>query len=104
MNSNESPETISVLSYLVVLIISAWGGMVNFLHKSIVVKRIAFNLIELVAEICISCFAGVVVFFICLEYKVDPLATAALVGIAGHMGSKLIFKLESYVTRKFLGE
>ena len=33
--------------------------------------------------------------------KLDPMLTAAFIAISGHMGTRIIFMLESYLVKKF---
>lgn len=104
MNGNESPQDIPLLTYAIILFLSAWGGSVSFLHRSLIAKKVAFTLAEFFAEVSISSFTGVMIFFLCAKGNLDPFLTAAIVGVSGHMGSRLIFKLEIWGTRKFFGQ
>lgn len=63
-----------------------------------------FSFLELVGELMTSGFSGVVVFWICELQSVHPLLTAALVGIAGHLGSRSIFIMERYIARRISPE
>ena len=41
-------------------------------------------------------FAGLITFWLCEAAQFNPLVTAALVGISGHMGSQAIYQLERW--------
>ncbi len=101
MTPPDSPETVSSITYLWVFLMSILGGVTSFHHK---VKRgIArpWNIAEFVGEITTSAFAGIVTFYLCVWSGFAPLLTAALVGIAGHMGSRAIFMIEKSIEEKF---
>lgn len=61
-----------------------------------------FSITELIGELFISGFVGLITFYLCESAKIDQMISAALVGIAGHMGSRAIFLIEKYLQSKFL--
>lgn len=76
-------------------VLAAWGGLVNYLTR---VKRGAvqcFSVVELLGEMCISCFSGLLVYLIGENYGVPPLLLAAMVAVAGHAGGRTVFYLET---------
>jgi len=101
MPPEKSPETYSVLTYLWVFGLSALGGAVSFIRKVKDGHARAFNVAELFGELFTSAFAGVLTFYLCEWSGFAPLATAAFVGIAGHMGSRALFQLEGFFETKF---
>jgi CHASE2 domain-containing sensor protein len=101
MPPEKSPETYTWLTYAWVFGLSSLGGVVSFIRK---VKRghaRAFNFVELAGEIFTSAFAGVLTFYLCEWSGFAPTATAAFVGIAGHMGSRALFQLEGFFQSRF---
>jgi len=90
-----------IWAYLWVLVLSAWGGAVNFYHKLKTGEVTRWNVTELIGELVTSAFCGVITFFLCRAGGIDIWVSAALVGIAGHMGSRLIFKMEQWAVRRF---
>lgn len=97
----KDPTNYSLLTYAWVLILSAWGGVVNFIRKSRTGAARPFNLTELIGEIFTSGFAGVLTFWLCEFSGIAPLMTAALVGISGHMGGRAIFQIEQWIEQRF---
>jgi len=97
----KSPETYSVLTYLWVFGLSALGGFVSFMRKVREGNARAWNFVEFFGEIFTSAFAGVLTFFLCEWSGFHQLATAAFVGISGHMGSRALFHLEGFFETKF---
>lgn len=97
----KSPESYTYLTYLWVFGLSALGGAVSFLRKVKDGHARAWNFAEFFGEIFTSAFAGVMTFYLCEWGGFAPLATAAFVGIAGHMGSKAIAHLEGFFEARF---
>lgn len=92
----KDPSTYSLITYLWVTGLAAWGGLVNFYRKVKSGETRAFNVTELIGEIVTSAFAGLITFWLCEAAQIHPLVTAALVGISGHMGSRAIYQLERW--------
>lgn len=92
----KDPTNYSLLTYLWVFVLSAWGGLVSFMRKRKTGTARPFNFVELVGELCTSAFAGVLTFWMCEAAGISGLVTAAMVGISGHMGSRAIFHLEQF--------
>lgn len=97
----KSPETYSLLTYLWVFGLASAGGLVAWYRKMKDGHVRAFNLIELIGECVTSAFAGVLTFWLCELSNFNQLATAAMVGIAGHMGSRAIANIEVFFEARF---
>ncbi len=80
--------------------LSFWGGIAGYLRK-IKEGHNRFSVTELIGELFISGFVGVLTFLLCQSAQLNPLLTAAMVGISGHMGSRAIFIIEKIVVAKF---
>lgn len=81
-------------------LVAALGGVANFYRKVKQGKSRAFNVMELVGEILVSAFVGLVTYWICKGYAVNEWLTAASVAITGHMGSRAIFLAEQWIEKK----
>lgn len=81
-------------------IVAALGGVANFYQKVKTGKTRVFNVMELVGEILVSAFVGLVTFWICRGYAVNEWLTAAAVAVTGHMGSRAIFIAEQWIETK----
>ncbi len=99
---DKNPESISIVTYIFVLGLSAWGGIVNYLRRKKYDGTTSFLLAELVGEMVISSFAGMIVFFLCQISDINPFMQAALIAMAGHAGSRIIFQLEGKILDKVL--
>lgn len=97
----KDPTTYSLITYAWISVLSSWGGIVNWIRKRREGSTRPFNFVELVGEIMTSAFAGVLTFWLAEAAEIQPLITAALVGISGHMGSRAIYHLESWAESKF---
>lgn len=77
-------------------LLAVWGGTASYISR-IKKSQATFSLMELIGEWTISAFAGVITAYICYELQFSFYLTAALAGIAGHMGGRGIALLESGV-------
>ncbi|WP_432473323.1 phage holin family protein [Amphritea sp. HPY] len=97
----KDPTTYSLITYLWVLGISSMGGIANYVRRVKAGTAEKFSIMEVVGEIFISGFTGLITFWFCESADIDPLLTAALVGISGHMGSRAIALFEHEVKRRW---
>ncbi len=86
------------LTYLWVVCLSSWGGVAKYIRK-IREGHSKFSLAELIGEICISAFVGVLTFFLCESAQLPAALSAALIGISGHMGSQAIYLFEGLLVK-----
>ena len=93
----------AAVANLWVLLLAALGGAVSYVHRVRIGMARRFNLPELIGDMFISGFVGVITFYLCEWAQFDKLLTAALVGIAGHMGSRALFLAEKIIERKIDG-
>ena len=101
---NESEKTVAsfgVLTYLFVIALAMGGGIANYISKVRAGTVARFNVTELAGDIFISGFTGLLTFWMCQSADLPELTTAVCVGISGHMGARLIGKLEQILSRKF---
>lgn len=96
----KDPLSYLTITYAWVIILATWGGVAGYIRRLKCGQL--FSLTELVGELCISGFAGVLTFFLCESAHIQPVLSAALVGISGHMGSRAIFLIEQFFTKKFM--
>jgi hypothetical protein len=97
----KDPLTYSVITYVWVIGLSVWGGAVSWVNKIKLGHVRAFNIMELAGELITSAFAGMLTFWLSEQAAFPPLVTAALIGVSGHMGSRAILALETYLMRRF---
>ena len=91
----------ALLTYAWVLALSTWGGLVNYLSKIRAGHIARFNITELIGDMFVSGFTGLLTFWMCEAAGFNQLTTAVCVGISGHMGARMIGKLENVMSRKF---
>lgn len=96
----KDPTTYSLLTYAWVIALSVLGGVANFAAKIANDHTQIFRITEFLGEIVVSGFAGLITFWLCEAAGINPLVTAAMVGISGHMGSRAIFRLEKWMEKK----
>lgn len=97
----KDPLSYAAITYAWVLTLSSWGGVVGFLNKKRSGAVRAFNITELLGEICTSAFTGIITFYLCEQASFQPLMTASFVGISGHMGSRAIFAFEKMIEKRY---
>lgn len=66
-------------------------------------KTDKFSLLELIGGIATSTFTGVIVFLLCEHFEIDRILSAAASGLAGHLGTKILQRIELYAVNKYLG-
>lgn len=93
---DKDPSSYPLITYLWVIALAAWGGAVSFINKVKSGDARACNITEFIGEIVTSGFVGMITFWLCESASFNPLITAALVGITGHMGSRAMFHLEIF--------
>jgi len=90
-----------LLTYGWVIGLSLLGGAASFVRRVRSGQAKYSNIVELIGELVVSAFAGLVTFFLCRTANFDEELSAAFIAISGHMGTRIIFKFESYLVRKF---
>lgn len=90
----KDPTNYSILTYMWVFGLSAWGGIVSFFGKVKEGATSKFNFKELIGEVATSAFSGVITFYLCEASGFSPLWTAVLVGVSGHLGTRGIDRME----------
>lgn len=94
---DKDPLSYELATYAWITVLTSVAGFISFLRKVREGISRPFNMIELIGEIVTSGFVGVLTFWLCEAGNLTPLLTAFLVGIAGHMGSRMIFLFEKCV-------
>lgn len=93
------------ITYVWVLGLAVWGGIVNYITKIKDGTISRFSVTELVGELVTSGFIGFLTFLMCQHTGMSDLVTGVLVGISGHMGARAITlaekAVESWVRRRF---
>lgn len=95
----KDPLSYTYITYLWVIFLASWGGAASYIRRYRMGGKV-FSLPELVGELCISGFVGVMTFYLCEASEINQIASAALIGITGHMGSRAIFLLEKIVSKR----
>lgn len=99
----KDPTTYSMITYVWVSLLSAWGGVIRYLSS---IKGRKVPLRQILFDLFLSCstsiFVGIVTFYLCEASDFEPLWTAACVAVTGHMGAESLSFLRSIV-RKRLG-
>lgn len=95
MDSKEQFLTSGYVTYLWVMGVSIWGGLVSYAEK-----KEPFNLVRLLAHLSSSSFAGLMTFYLCQYGNVPEPLTGVFCGVAAHMGTPALLKMK--IVRQFL--
>ena len=96
----KSPETYSLITYIWVVLLAAWGGFNNYISRVKAGHIDKFSFMEFAGEMSISAFSGILSFYVCEWAALPSVATAAIVGVSGHMGGRTIFLFEQTIKRQ----
>ena len=99
----KDPTSYSILTYAWVSGLAMLGGFVSYMRKIEKRHPVSFSFLEFAGEIAASAFAGVITFWLCEHAEISGLVTAALVGVAGHAGSRALYIIENAVKSKYPG-
>ena len=91
----KTPLSYSLQEYGIVLGTALLGGLASWRMKFRRGEILAWNLSSLIGELCVSAFAGLVAFWLCEYFTLNPLLTSAIVGMSGHAGAKGLIWVES---------
>jgi hypothetical protein len=99
--ADRDPLEIPLRQYAYLLGIALLGGLVSWYSKVQAGAMRAWSLTALIGELATSAFAGLLAFWLCAWSGTPQLVTAALVGIAGHMGTRAIAAFEQWAQERF---
>ncbi len=89
------PSNYSMLTYLWVLGLAAWGAVVQVIRRATDGDLdFATKMKLILAEVTISMFAGMITFFLCEWAHIDKMLAAAFIAVSGHMGARAIILTE----------
>lgn len=99
----KDPFAYSFLTYIWVMALSMWGGVVSYVRKVRDGTVHSFSIVYFIGELFTAGFIGVLTFWMCEYSGMHPLLSAVFIGISGHMGSRGVFWLEGLLKAKFPG-
>ena len=94
---DKDPGSYEWITYIWVMGLASWGGVVNYVRKVKANQVERFSIMEVLGEIMVSAFTGVLTFWLCELSGFPQLLTAALVGVSGHMGGRGIALVEHMI-------
>jgi len=83
----------------VFLIFAMWGGAAHYISGLRAGNR-PFSIFELLGDLVISGFSGMLAYALCAHLALGDWLTAAAVGVSGHLGSRSVFIIEQYLKRR----
>ncbi|WOB06489.1 phage holin family protein [Piscinibacter gummiphilus] len=97
----KDPLAIPLRQYGLMLGLAIFGGIVSWYSKVRKGELHIANLSSLVGEMATSAFSGLLAFYLCEYLGLVPVLTAAVVGVAGHMGTRAITAIEKLLQKRF---
>lgn len=97
--SLKDPQNYSIFTYLWVIGLSVWAGIVSYFRK--LRAGLRFSLMEFIGEVVTSGFVGLLTYWLCEYAGIEQPLNAVLVGISAHMGSRAIWALENMLMRRY---
>ena len=98
---HNDPQNYSFITYLWVFAMAMFGGVAHNVKKLKNGTLARFSFSELLGDLIISGFLGVVTFFLCEYAGLDRMLTAALIGMSAHQGTRGIYFIEEIIAKKF---
>ena len=86
------------MPYITTVFLSIWGGVVNHITTLRSGKK-KFQPKELIFDLIVSTFAGLLTFFFCKGAGLSETMSAVLIAISGHMGTRAIASFETIYRR-----
>lgn len=96
-----NPLSYSLAEYGLMLGVAIAGGIVAWIRKVRTGEYQPWSLGQLIGEMAISAFAGLLCFWGCEYLALPQLLTASLAGISGLASSKLLATAEAWAQRMF---
>ena len=90
-----------LMPYMTTIFLSMWGGVVNHI-TTLRTGRKKFRLKELMFDLVVSTFAGLITFYFCRSAGIGETMSAVLIAISGHMGTRAIAGFE-IIYRRVIG-
>lgn len=95
---NGGPEP-GWFTFVTIVVLAVWGGLVNYLSRVRNAAK-AFNWGELLLELSISAFAGLMIGLMLFSFNVNLYMCLALAGISGHAGGRTMFYLDKFLVER----
>ncbi|QAZ38421.1 hypothetical protein C1M51_02735 [Methylibium sp. Pch-M] len=96
----KDPLDYSLKQYGLILGVSLLGGIAAFYTKVRKGEVDATSITAFIGEMATSALAGLLTFWFCEYLNLQPVLTAAVVGMAGHMGARGIAWAEGALRRR----
>lgn len=100
MEPQKTVTGIAALTYSWVIALAIGGGVANYIQKVRLGQVARFNFTELIGDMFIAGFTGLLTFWMCQAAEFSEFMTAFFVGVSGHMGGRIIGKMEQFMSRK----
>lgn len=91
---DKDPMSYDIWTYVWVSVLSLWGGIAGYIRKLKLGISASFSISEIIGDVVISGFVGLLTFFICEEYGLSKMQSAVVIAISAHMGCRALFTID----------
>lgn len=96
-NAAKDPMSYDIWTYVWVSVLSLWGGIAGYIRKLKSGVAARFSISEIIGDVVISGFVGLITFFICEEYGLSKMQSAVMIAISAHMGCRALFTIDNAI-------
>lgn len=86
--------------YALLLAVAVLGGMVGWYGRLQSESPPKVSVLQVVGEVGTSAFAGLLAFWLTQWAGAPQLLSICIVGVAGHMGARFLYSMESWVRQR----
>ena len=97
MEGKEQFLNTATFTYIWVIGVSLWGGLVSFSER-----KEPFSFMKLLAHLTSASFAGLMTFYLCQYGNIPEPLTGVMCGVAAHMGTPALLRMK--IIRQFLNK
>ena len=84
--------------YICMMGLACWGGAVRYINA--VLRGQKLNILNLILEMFVSSFCGLMAAFVCVYFNLDIMEGAVFIGMAGYAGTSFLDKLKNATENK----
>lgn len=96
----KDPTTWTYATWLLAISAAFGGGFINWYSKVRAGHTRSVNVVELIGEMVVSGIVGLGAYMTADGFSLPPSFCAVAAGVGGHMGTRLLFLVEQWATKK----
>jgi hypothetical protein len=96
----KDPQCYSWIQYGWVIALSVSGAVVHYVDQNRKNLMDRTKLIDLAIDVIIAPFTGIVTFYLCESFNLQPVATAGIIGLISTMGTRGLYFIRKAVFKR----